>query len=219
MENEQTRSQTEVFEDAKESVAHEISENMFDWDFSKMMEQLRRAIQVISPHNAVNSRNAVRKFTRHCLKIQGEGFQKVRGWLNGEPMRADDIRLVLRTLSQIANGTLKVEIEKPIEKIPEEIYRERQMSEPSTSGAARKLIDHTITLFNSLVGLIIETGVRPSDVYDGDRMQICDALTRTCKAFGIKAVFPEPDMTRSQPVTREDLRDLGFKTLKRRKSL
>ena len=69
----------------------------------------------------------------------------------------------------------------------------------------RKLIDHTTTLFNSLMILVLEAGVNPDDLYDGDRIQIRIALKKVCDAFGIDVVFPEPEAARNQPVTQQDL--------------
>lgn len=220
MSQEEIRNQQTPFQEAMNSVANEINEDMLSWDMPRMLNELRKAIFLVYPKQFGRSHNSIRAFSRNCLGMRGNQFNNLRAWLNGRPMLVSEIQLVLLTLNGIANGTLKVE---KLQEIPPqnlgEISEQESFNEVSSSGAARKLIDHTITISNSLAGLVIEMGVKPSDVYDGDRMQICDALKHICRAFGIKATFPEPDMARSEPLTNNDLRDLGLRTSKGRRKL
>ncbi len=221
MASELTQSQTEVFEQAKQSIIGELDEETLNWDFSKMLDQLKTTIANKSPTESGATRNAVRFFCRHYLNMKGEAFNETRRWLTGEKsMSSAEIQLVLRTLKALNDGTFVEPDSKPSASETEyDSCRELAaaviptVGQPITQpkpGVVRKLIDHTISLFNSLVGLIVESGVQPSDVFDGDRMQIRGALQKICDAFGINVVFPEPDAARNQPVTRDDLSSLGL---------
>ncbi len=228
MASELTQSQSDTYERAKQSIASELNEETLSWDFSKMLDQLEAAITSKSPTESGATRNAVRFFCRHYLNMRGESFHEARHWLSGKsPMLEKDIQLVLRTLKALGDATfLEIEIQQQPKNGDEhdscralaavEISVAELPTNRPGSGVIRKLIDHTISLFNSLVGLIVESGVAPADVYDGDRMQIRGALQKICDAFAITVVFPEPNAARNQPVTREDLSDIGLPRRKRK---
>ena len=227
--------QTEIFEQAKQSIASELDGEILAWDFSTMLSQLRA---VIATKDEATHHNGIRFFCRHYLDMHGSSFNDMRHWLLEKAvMPFDKIESVLRVLKAERDGTLiagpasaggpkqnrdhkKPPREPKAKKVrrSEEEPRQLQPQVPKTAGMIRKLIDHTTTLFNSLMILVLEAGVNPDDLYDGDRIQIRIALKKVCDAFGIDVVFPEPEAARNQPVTRQDLADLGVtKSRQRRK--
>ena len=228
MASELIESQAQIYEEAKQSIAGELDEETLSWDFSKMLDQLKTTIANKSPTESGTTRNAVRFFCRHYLNMKGEAFHETRQWLTGDlVMPSASIQLVLRTLKALNDGTFtetdaavwpaKTELQSRKELASTVIPPIKTPTSHSKPGVARKLVDHTISMFNSLVGLIVESGVAPKDVFDGDRMQIRGALQKICDASGIDVVFPEPDAARNQPVTREDLSTIGLQTRKDKK--
>jgi hypothetical protein len=214
------RSQIEVFEQVRDQMVSEVSAEVLKWDFGTMLQKLRRAVEEKTTVGGERNPNPLRFFTRNYLKLSGEAFRKVRKWLDGSAaMSADDVTVVLRTLNTIYYGE---GIETPVAPIraprPTRPERKRNSVAAPTAtplkGVRRKLIDHTISLCNSLVGLTAETGINPEDVLDGDRMQVRSALERICDAYGIEAIFPEPGKVRT-PVTAEDLNQMGLGSFKR----
>ncbi len=73
-----------------------------------------------------------------------------------------------------------------------------------TVAGVRKLVEHVVTLFNSSAGLITVSNIKPSDVLDGDRMNIQSAMQRMCQAVGINASF-NSTAGHGVPVTKNDL--------------
>lgn len=210
-------SQKELFDTALESVVHELDPDMFGWDFPTMMVELKRAIQKMSPQNAVDSRDASRVFARRCLRMKGEQFQELRGWLKGQPMTADEIRLVLVTLNRIADGTLKVETPpQSAKKNLREVIKDKDTQDQKTSRATRMLVDHTRGMFSSLARLLIESSITSGDVYDGDRMQIKEATRNIFNCLGIDVQFPAEE-NQGVPISQYELAEIGLKTKKRRK--
>jgi len=211
--------QKRFFFEAKESVLHEINKDMYGWDFSKMIEELKHAIE----NCGVPSKyNRVRFFSRHYLGMSGQKFRLVQGWTRGESvMSFNDITHVLSVLSKIRDGSIQMQtLETPIRS---EIQIEEIPSETSSAkespGAIRGFIEHTTTTLNSLMILAGELGVESNDLYDGDRIKMRIASKELFKSFGIEVVFPEPKAALSRPVTREDLEGLRLPTTtsKRRK--
>ncbi len=216
MSEERIRSQTEVFDEAKLSVGAELDEEMLLWDFSKMMEELRRAIKSCG---VPSKNNRVRFFSRHHLKMGGQKYREVLRWIIGQAeMPADDVIIVLRTLKQLRDGTLGFSDvpETPVKTVEEEIP-EPKLDEQPTSGVIRRIIDHTIGSFNSITGLVVEAGIKPEHAFDSDRMQIQGAVQKVCECFGVAIVFPESEMTFGQPLTHEDLAEIGFERTPRRR--
>lgn len=211
--SEQTLEQTKVFEEALESSAHEISEDMYGWDFATMMEELRRTIAEKAAKKGDNFR-AVRSFSRHYLQMSGERYNEVRSWLDGRStMSADNIRLVLRVLNQIRNGSLDITLPESSSKEPHENGAPKNVAvQKETSGVIRKIIDHTVGSLYSLVGLIAEARVQPTDVFGSDREQVRASMQKVCDHFGISVKFSESKSTHFESMTPEDLAEIGFGT-------
>ena len=225
--------QTEIFEQAKQSIASELDGEILAWDFSTMLSQLRA---IIATKDEATHHNGIRFFCRHYLDMHGNSFNDMRHWLLEKAvMPFEKIQSVLRVLKSERDGTLVAEpastgrrkqnrdCKKPsrepkAKKVRRsEEPRQLQPQIPKTAGMIRKLIDHTTTLFNSLMILVVEAGVNPGDLYDGDRIQVRIALKRVCDAFGIAVVFPEPEAARNKPVTGQELANLGLKLPKEKK--
>jgi hypothetical protein len=213
---EHIRSQRIVFDEAKQSVGAELDEEMLLWDFSKMMGELQGAIKSCG----IPSQNKpVRFFSRHYLKMGGERYKKVIEWLTGQSeMSADDVIIVLQTLKQLRDGTLSFsEVpETSVKRVEEEIPEQKLIEQP-TSGVIRRIIDHTIGSFNSITGLVVEAGIKPEHAFDSDRMQVQGAVQKVCECFGVAVVFPESETTFGQPLTHEDLAEIGFERTPRRR--
>lgn len=206
MANEQIQGQQKAFEEAKNSLAKELSPEMLLWDFSKMMEELRRVIKDKAP-NKNDNWGATRSFARHYLKMGGdERFKKVLSWFKGEVMSAEEIRLVLTALNKL--GEVKnsshddTSSNKPIQTV-------------GIPRAKRMLVDHTRGIFSSLARLLIESGVTTDDVYDGDRMQIKEAVRNIFTRLGVEVYF-QPEK-QGEPLTRQDMANLGLKKERRKK--
>jgi hypothetical protein len=200
--------QNEAFDSVKKKLADTLSAEILSWDFPTTLNKLDQAIET---HSSPVSHNGVRHFSRHYLKLAGDRYRRVRRWITGkEAMTAEEITLVLKTLSDLESGKKVKIVEKHFPKSDTVIISEPRVRD--ASGVTHKLVDHSISIMNSLLGLIIESGLRPSDVYDGDRMQIINALQRICPAMGIKVNFPEAE-SHFIPVTKQDIKKLesGFK--------
>lgn len=214
---ESNRPQIEVYEETKGRLANELGIDVLKWDFDTMLKKLGEAIHEQTKVDGKRHRHAIRYFARHFLKMSGEAYNKVSPWLTRKsPMSVDEITLVLRTLNhiyfrEVGNGSLKNQ--------PARVGHQSDASRThhtTYNGVIRKLIDHSISILNSLIGLIAEAGVSSSDVLDGDRMQIRSALQRVCGAYGIKVVFTESKKSHT-PVTRDDLSEIGIDSFDRRR--
>lgn len=217
MSEEHIRSQTEVFEQAKQTIAAELDEEMLLWDFSKMMEELQRAIE--SCRAASGNNKPVRFFSRHYLNMGGERYNEVRGWMSGQTeMSAENITAVLTTLKALRGGSLEANVpEKPVKKVKREIPETEPVEKKETPGSIRGFIDHTTTMMNSLMIMASELGMEPEDPFDGDKIKMRIALRELCKSFGIEVVFPEPKAALSRPVTKKDLAGLAIPALTTRR--
>jgi len=234
----QSQGQTEVFERAKQSMAAELGEAILSWNFSQMLAELRAVIAKKSPEERGRAHNSVRYFCRHYLGMHGNSFNDMRRWLAGEAvMPFEKIQLVLRSLKSERDGNLvpmppnkggnnahrtkkEVIVKKTKESDAREVVRQEPKPEapqPKCSGAVRKFVDHTTTVFNSLMVLGLELGVIPDNLYDGDRIQIRTAAKQIFDAFGIEVIFPESERAHSQPVTRQDFAEIGVKAGERKK--
>lgn len=215
-------SHDEAFGQAKQAMSAELDAEMLSWDFSKMLEELKAAIQATKPEG---DSNATRSFCHRFLHMPHQShtttYEQISACFKGRgQLSTETIVVILRSLKAWKDGTLPVvEVSKPPKPVDHRsckllaatgIATPEMIGEKTKPGIARKLIDHTISLFNSLVGLVVESGITPTDVFDGDRMQIRGALQKICDAFGINVIFPEPDPARNQPVTGEDLSNLGL---------
>lgn len=215
---------SEFFEQAKQSVASELNEATMAWGFEKMLDELRTAIANKNPDQRGVTRNAIRYFCRHYLNMSGQKFENMRQWLAGTAiMPAETIAAVLRALQALANGTFSEPVAtkhsqatkpaaSPKARSPQRAALAAPPAQPAGSalGIKRKVLDLLISQLNSMLGLFAECGITPADVFDGDRMQIVSALQKICPRLGIKAIFSEPDATHNQPLTKEDLSEIGL---------
>jgi hypothetical protein len=193
--------QIQVFDAARDSIKSELDADMSKIEFSVMLAELSRAIKSCG----ISSRNnPVRFFSRNYLKMSGKKYLEVREWLaDTKVMSSNDIVRVLMILQQLRNGSLVVSVQT---KKPSVVRAKK--SAPPTSGLVRKIIDHAIGSFQSTVGLIAEAGIKPDLAFDSDRVQIQTALLEISKRFGITATFQV--QTNDQPLTPEDLTEIGF---------
>lgn len=207
-------SQTAIFDEALASIGEEIQPEMVKWDFPKMIEVLRAAIISHSPRK---KGKAIRHFSRNFLHIHGNGYLDVQRWTRNEvAMSKEEIILVLRTLSRLDKEPAQ---QVSIQQAPVVSSKPKRGRPPGSrnkdkkimgAGIQRKVVDHTISSLNSLVGLITEAKVTRDAVFDGDRMQMVGALQRMCSSFGINAVFPEKDSADNQPLTMQEMNEVGF---------
>lgn len=214
-------SQIQIFEEAKQSIAHELKAEVFAWDFSAMLSHWKAVIEDIRL-NQKTGRNPMRFFARHYLDLRGQSPKEMRDWLGEKAvMPLGKIQLLLRFLNGW-NGQRASAAPAPKKKKGRARPRKRESKPepvtPKTTGMIRELVVHTTTIFNSAMILVLEAGVNPSDLFDGDRIQIRIALKKICDAFGIDVNFPEPETVRNKPITRRDLADLGLPQPKRRKN-
>jgi hypothetical protein len=168
------QSQQEIFEQAKQSIASELDEEILAWDFSIMLSQLRA---VIAKRNESTRHNGIRFFCRHYLGMHGNSFKEMRHWLSEEAvMPFGKIQLVLRTLKSERDGKL---VPEPPNKggnkktqgsgprPPRGLEKSRRCDDSpwlapmrsKTFGIIRKLIDHMTTIFNSSMILVVEANV------------------------------------------------------------
>jgi hypothetical protein len=198
--------QKEIFEGAKKAISTELNPEILAWSFSEMLSQLRALIANKYPSSR---ERPVRSFCRRYLGMHGESYHEAQDWLSEKAfVPPEKVQLILRVLKSARDGTLSPAVtQKP----------EPEPATPGTTGMVRKLVDHTTTLFNSLMILVVEAGVSRRDLYDGDRIQIRIALKRVCDAFGIDVIFPEPEAARNQPVTRKEFAGLGLRTQERKR--
>lgn len=206
MADEQIQGQQKAFEEVKNSLAKELSPEMLLWDFSKMMEELRRVIRSVG----TNTNDKVRFFARHNLNMAGERHKEVRRWLKGEVMSAEEIRLVFTALSRIDKGNVEtVARQQSVQKALPKVSESKVIAE-STSNVARKIVDHTVGTLYSLVGLIAEAQIKPENVFGSDRGLAQTSMQKICDHFGIAVKFREPKAEQFEPLTQDDLAEIGF---------
>ena len=228
------QSQAEVYEQAKQSIASELDNEILAWDFETMLSQLKAIIEKKAPEETGKVHNSIRFFCRHYLAMHGSTFNDMRQWLLGRAtMPFEKIQMVLRVLKSEREGSLvrvppntggrKYDHVAPRslslgpERAPElDVTIKPEPPTPKTSGVVRTVIDHTGTTLNSLMILIVQAHVSPDDLFDGDRMRVRIAIEEICKSFGINVVFPKPESIRSRPVTSEDFAKAGLTGFKPR---
>ena len=210
--------QDKIFERAKTALAGELNEDIQSWDFVQMLKSLKALIKEKGSEQPGRGNNPVRFFCRHYLNMPGERYNEMRSWLAGrEVMPKEKIELALRVLKTWQDGNLRQTIDKPALPSFDLEYPEGEISQPENLELSRKLVDHTISLFNSLRVLIEKSGISPKDVFGGDRMQITSAMWKICNIFGVDVIFPEPDPAQNQPVTKKDLANFGLQKFPERK--
>ena len=196
--------QERIFEKAKKSISGELSKEMVSWSFAQMIEVLKTSIKT---HKKPDDRDPTGTFCLKYLKGSKGNYKIVRNEVQGffrgrEVLKEDTIMTILRTLKKFQDGILSKD---PV--VAD--HRTEEVVVTPQSGIVRKLVLLVITMLNSYVMVITEAEVKPSDVFDADRMQIRNALQKICKAFGIEVTFPE-SQDKNEPVTLEDLREIGF---------
>jgi hypothetical protein len=214
--------QNKFFFEARDSVLHEIDQNMYDWDFLKMIDELKRAIESCG---IPSKNNRVRFFSRRYLGMSGQRFTQVQSWIRGESvMSFNDITHVLGVLSKIRNGSLHVALseKKEVKKVQVVISDPKLapgvVKKHEASGVVRKIIDHTIGSIQSLASLMAEADVKPADAFDSDRRQVQGGIQKLCTRLGVKVNFPESETAQAEPLTKGDLAEVGLeKTIRRKK--
>jgi hypothetical protein len=182
--------QIEIFKTARAEIVDELVPEVANWSFAEMINQMWLRI------TRTKSQDRVRHFSRRVLKIPGNG-NCVRRWMRGEGlMSKEEIIQVLRRLNlpQTNSGP------------PDPVLK--MDSQTANKDLSRKLVDHTISVFNSLAGLLMQANISMETIYDGDRMHIRETLEKICKSLRVEVRFPYRE--RSVPLTQEELSDVGM---------
>jgi hypothetical protein len=189
-----SQSQIATFEAARHALVSEFPE-IREWTYEHMILRLDFAIKNCKDAEKTGG-NKLRHFTRHHLGLKGrDRTREVRGWIDGKAeMSKEQTENVLRTLCS------------PI-KNPEPPRVSEAAKSPGADKAKRGVLDHAITLCNSVSSLVVESGIQPANVFDGDRMQIISALRSLCKVVGIDATL-KMKSSGIIPVTTGDMNNL-----------
>ncbi len=189
--------QEDNFRVAQKACLDEIGPVMGKWTFEQMMEALKAAIKKFARGTLSQQKNQIRYFSNNYLKISGEaGFRMVRSWIREEAvMSARDIENVLRRLKALEGKSV------PLTSLS---------LEQANQGIRRRVVDHTISMLNSLGGLIADSKITPADTHGSDRGQIRTTLKKTLEALGIEVTFPKENV-HVQPVSSGDMESVTKK--------
>ncbi|MDE1875035.1 MAG: hypothetical protein KGI79_01115 [Patescibacteria group bacterium] len=192
------QSQMQAFKAAKDRLSSHVDTDMLAWDFPTLIEKLEEAIQAV---RMPGDKNPVRTFTRRRLGMSGETTVKtVYKWIRGQAeIPVEEIMRVFQTLQEIRHEPPQRTAEAPI--------RAKVAGQPAATmnkAATRKLIGFAIVSFNSLAEMFPAVGVKPTDVNDGDRMEVRRVLKEICSHLGVPVAFPA-DGKEYPPVTQVDL--------------
>lgn len=228
------QNQTAIFEATKASLAAELSPEINLWDYPKMLQELREAVDRFGegPKHGQRQRN----FARRYLDLRCERYSQLRGWLAGKTdMTTADITKVLKTLkvmtmpgytatpAYLTSSNKVVPVGTQVPKPQPRRVRHRIAPKAATSVPAvaaepernddgshlrRTVVNLTLSTLNVILPVIIESKWRAEDIFDSDRMQITNAMTKICRAFDIPVVFPEHGHSNDTSVTREDMQNI-----------
>ncbi len=192
---------TEAYREAKAALAHELSEEVLSWSFSRTMDVLRREIRQNAP------KDKTRFFARHHIGLKGEKFNELIQWLkHPSTMCVEEVTLVLRALQKLQpkQVVLLPPVQEPVQEVG---------PTPNTNDAVVKhnVVAHFVTMFNSGNLLLDAHDIQPKDVFDGSRISIQLAMQQLCKRFGIAATFSDTSAQFNEPVTRGDLVSIGLR--------
>jgi hypothetical protein len=121
------------------------------------------------PANAGGDR--AKYFARHTLRMPGDGFKRLRSWFKDpSSMTPEDEELVRKALGLPSNPP---------------VVRH------GSGNATREIVDHTISLINSVSDLISRSSIAQGEIREGDRLQMKSAVTKICNAAGIPVRFAD----------------------------
>ena len=211
------QNQLDIFEEAKKSIEG-LDLIMASWNFSDMFNELKSIAQ---KNKVTGDRNPIRTFCNQYLCFENQTgtqtYEQIRACLRGQlTISVDNIRLILLALKKsrqdLSNSTLPVVKQAKHNSVPDKLVQSK-----ISSGMVRKVIDHTVGSFYSIVSLIIEINVKPEDVFGSDREQIQVSIEKVCKHFGITVKFPEIKCDHFETLTQEDLAGIGFRATRSKK--
>ncbi|HEU5114866.1 MAG TPA: hypothetical protein VFT82_03810 [Candidatus Paceibacterota bacterium] len=187
-------SQSATLEEVKSRLRTTLHPDMAGWNYSTLVEELRRAIE---SHRPPGEKQPIRVFTRRHLGLKNQMYIEVKKWLRGEAnMTADHMVVVLVTLSKLRGAA----------PVP---FSEKE------KGVVRRLVSFIIMSLTSILGLLSEMGVRSDTIDEGDRIEIRRVLKEICLRLGVTAEFPE-DTSGLVPVTKKDLAEFGLSKIQPR---
>lgn len=175
---------TPAFIEARRIMAPELSEELRQLSLGQAVTEFKNKVYCYP------SDHPLRGFAKEYFGMNREQAKRLRQWLtNPELITLEENKLLLSVLQR------KTAARSDTVKVP----KQDDKNELS-------VIEHSISVLNSVSILVDKAGITPDKVLDGHRMYVQRAVDRICSRFGIVASFQDPSESLNTPMTRSDLK-------------